>query len=146
EQGNASAMHNLAVLFAAGANGAPDNESAVMWFTKAAELGVKDSQFNLAILSAKGMGMRQDLEESYKWFALAANAGDKDAGQKRDEVAKAMTTDQLTRAREATALWKPKQMNPESNALSVPEEWRESPTTTGSINMEKAVRNIQLIL
>lgn len=146
EQGNASAMHNLAVLFAAGANGVPDNESAVMWFTKAAELGVKDSQFNLAILSAKGMGMRQDLEESYKWFALAANAGDKDAGQKRDEVAKAMTSDQLTRAREATALWKPKQMNPESNALSVPEEWRESPATTGSINMEKAVRNIQLIL
>lgn len=146
EQGNASAMHNLAVLFAAGANGAPDNESAVMWFTKAAELGVKDSQFNLAILSAKGMGMRQNLEESYTWFALAANAGDKDAGQKRDEVAKAMTPDQLTRAREATELWKPKQMNPDTNALSVPEEWRESPATTGSINMEKAVRNIQLIL
>ncbi|MBA8877212.1 peptidoglycan-binding protein [Phyllobacterium myrsinacearum] len=146
EQGNASAMHNLAVLFAAGANGAPDNESAAMWFTKAAELGVKDSQFNLAILSAKGMGVPQNLEESYKWFALAANAGDKDAGQKRDDVAKVMTPDQLTRAREATELWKPKVMNPETNALSTPDEWRESPTTTGSVDMGKAIRNIQLIL
>ncbi|MBA8899165.1 peptidoglycan-binding protein [Phyllobacterium sp. P30BS-XVII] len=146
EQGNASAMHNLAVLFAAGANGTPDNESAAMWFTKAAELGVKDSQFNLAILSAKGMGVPQNLEESYRWFALAANAGDKDAGQKRDEVAKAMTADQLTRAREATELWKPKAMNPETNALSTPAEWRESPVTTGSVDMEKAIRNIQLIL
>jgi localization factor PodJL len=146
EQGNASAMHNLAVLFAAGANGAPDNESAAMWFTKAAELGVKDSQFNLAILSAKGMGVPQNLEESYKWFALAANAGDKDAAQKRDDVAKAMTPDQLTRAREATELWKPKAMNPEANALSTPEEWRESPVKTGSVDMEKAIRNIQLIL
>ena len=77
----------------------PDNESAARWFTKAAELGVKDSQFNLAILSAKGMGVPQNLEESYKWFALAANAGDKDAAQKRDEVAKAMAPDQLERAR-----------------------------------------------
>ena len=54
EQGNASAMHNLAVLFAMGAGGQPDNEAAARWFEKAAELGVKDSQFNLGILSAKG--------------------------------------------------------------------------------------------
>jgi localization factor PodJL len=151
EQGNASAMHNLAVLFAAGANGAPDNESAARWFTEAAELGVKDSQFNLAILSAKGMGVPQSLEESYKWFALAAKAGDKDAAQKRDEVAKAMTPDQIERARAATELWKPRQLNPDANALNAPEEWRESPTatgsiTTGSIDMEKAIRNVQLIL
>ncbi|MEK1850723.1 MAG: peptidoglycan-binding protein [Phyllobacterium sp.] len=151
EQGNASAMHNLAVLFAAGIDGAPDNESAARWFSQAAELGVKDSQFNLAILSAKGMGVPQSLEESYKWFALAANAGDKDAAQKRDEVAKAMTPDQLERARAATQLWKPKPLNPDANALSVPEEWRVSPAatgsvTTGSIDMEKAIRNVQLIL
>jgi localization factor PodJL len=151
EQGNASAMHNLAVLFAAGTDGAPDNESAARWFTRAAELGVKDSQFNLAILSAKGMGISQNLEESYKWFALAANAGDKDAAQKRDEVAKAMTPDQVERARAATSLWKPKPMNPDANALNLPEEWRESPAATGSIttgalDMKKAIRNVQLIL
>lgn len=147
EQGNASAMHNLAVLFAAGVDGAaPDNEAAARWFTQAAEFGVKDSQFNLGILSAKGVGLPQNLEESYKWFALAANAGDKDAAQKRDDVAKAMSPEQLERAKAAAELWKPKQLNPDANALNVPDDWRESPTTTGSIDMEKAIRNIQLIL
>ncbi|MGH7002521.1 MAG: peptidoglycan-binding protein [Alphaproteobacteria bacterium] len=146
EQGNASAMHNLAVLFAAGMDGAPDNDSAAHWFIQAAELGVKDSQFNLGILSAKGMGVPQNLEESYKWFALAANAGDKEAARKRDDVARIMTPGQQDRARAATALWKPKQMNADANALDVPQEWREKPMTTGSVDMEKAVRNIQLIL
>ena len=147
EQGNASAMHNLAVLFAAGTDGvAPDNAAAARWFTQAAELGVKDSQFNLGILSAKGVGMPQNLEESYKWFAIAANAGDKDAAQKRDDVAKIMSPEQLERAKAATELWKPRQLNPDANALNVPADWQESPTTTGSIDMEKAIRNVQLIL
>ncbi len=147
EQGNASAMHNLAVLFAAGIDGAaPDNEAAARWFTQAAELGVKDSQFNLGILSAKGVGLPQNLEESYKWFALAANAGDKDAAQKRDDVARAMSPEQLGRAKAAAELWKPKPLNPDANALNVPNDWREGPTTTGSVDMEKAIRNIQLIL
>jgi localization factor PodJL len=147
EQGNASAMHNLAVLFAAGTEGAaPDNEAAARWFTQAAELGVKDSQFNLGILSAKGVGLPQNLEESYKWFAIAAKAGDKDAAQKRDDVAKVMSPEQLDRAKAATELWKPKQLNPGTNALNVPADWHEGPTTTGSIDMDKAIRNIQLIL
>ncbi|TIP54932.1 MAG: sel1 repeat family protein, partial [Mesorhizobium sp.] len=64
EQGNASAMHNLAVLFAMAADGVTDNESATHWFQEAADLGVKDSQFNLGILAAKGVGMKQNLEES----------------------------------------------------------------------------------
>lgn len=145
-QGNASAMHNLAVLLAAGANGVPDNEAAARWFTRAAELGVKDSQFNLAILSAKGVGMKQNLEESYKWFAIAAEAGDSDAASKRDDVAHAMTPDQLARAKAAFALWKPKAMDADANALNIPEQWRETPVKTGSLDMEKAVRNIQLIL
>jgi localization factor PodJL len=145
-QGNASAMHNLAVLLAAGTDGAPDNEAAARWFTRAAELGVKDSQFNLAILSAKGVGMKQNLEESYKWFAIAAQAGDSDAASKRDDVAHVMTPDQLARAKAAFALWKPKAMNADANALNIPEQWREIPVKTGSLDMEKAVRNIQLIL
>jgi localization factor PodJL len=146
DQGNASAMHNLAVLLAAGAGSTPDNEAAARWFARAAELGVKDSQYNLAILSAKGAGLKQNLEESYKWFAIAAVAGDKDAAAKRDDVAGAMTADQLARAKATTALWKPKAMDADANALNIPGEWREVPLKTGSLDMEKAVRNIQLIL
>lgn len=42
--------------------------------------------------------MKQDIEESYKWFAIAAKDGDADAGQKRDEVARALSPEQLKSA------------------------------------------------
>jgi localization factor PodJL len=146
EQGNASAMHNLAVLFAMGAGGTTDNDSAGRWFLEAAELGVRDSQFNLGILAAKGIGMEQNLEESYKWFALVAKAGDKDAAVKRDEIANALRPEQLTKARAATELWKARPVKPEANTVDVPDAWREGSTTTASVDMRQAVRNIQLIL
>ncbi|MGX5849367.1 peptidoglycan-binding protein [Mesorhizobium sp. PL10] len=146
-QGNASAMHNLAVLFAMAADGVTDNESAAHWFQAAADVGVKDSQFNLGILAAKGVGMKQSLEESYKWFALVAKTGDKDAAAKRDEVASALRPEQLERARAATELWKPKPLDPASNSADIPESWQEgTPQTTASVDMKKAVKNIQLIL
>ncbi len=146
EQGNASAMHNLAVLYAMGADGVADNDSAARWFTHAAELGVKDSQFNLGILSAKGVGVPQDLEESYKWFALVAKAGDRDAATKRDEVANALRPEQLARARATVELWKPKPVDPEANVVEIPEGWEEPGTKTASIDMKKAIANVQKIL
>ncbi|NGN40157.1 peptidoglycan-binding protein [Mesorhizobium sp. CGMCC 1.15528] len=145
-QGNASAMHNLAVLFAMGADGTADNESAARWFIQAAELGVKDSQFNLGILAAKGVGMPQNLEESYKWFALVAKTGDKDATAKRDEIGHALRPEQLERARAATELWKAKPLDTASNSVDIPEAWQESQGTTASVDLKKAVRNIQAIL
>ncbi len=146
EQGNASAMHNLAVLFAMGANGQPDNDSAARWFERAAELGVKDSQFNLGILTAKGVGTPQNLEESYKWFALAAKTGDKDAASKRDEIANALRPDQLTTAKAAVELWKAKPIVSEANTVDIPDAWKEDNAKTASVDIKKAVKNIQLIL
>ena len=146
EQGNAAAMHNLAVLFAMGADGTTDNESAARWFSKAAEFGVSDSQFNLAILSAKGVGTQQNLSEAYKWFALVAMTGDKDAAEKRDEVSKALRPEQLETARAAVELWRAKTPAPEANEVARPESWGEDTTTTASVDMTQAVRNIQHIL
>ena len=146
-QGNASAMHNLAVLFAMAADGVTDNESAVRWFQSAADLGVKDSQFNLGILAAKGVGMTQDLEQAYKWFALVAKTGDKDATSKRDEIADALRPEQLERARAAAELWKAKPLDPAANSADIPDSWQDdTPATTASIDMKKAVQNIQRIL
>jgi localization factor PodJL len=146
EQGNASAMHNLAVLFANGVDGTPDPESAGRWFLEAADLGVADSQYNLGILSAKGEGVPQDLEESYKWFAIVAKSGDKDAAAKRDEVAKALRPEQLESARAKGELWKPKALATAANDITVPDEWRISNATTASVDVKKAVTNVQLIL
>ena len=146
-QGNASAMHNLAVLYAMGPEGQVNNDDAAKWFFKAAELGIKDSQYNLGILTAKGLGRTQSLEESYKWFALAAEAGDVDAAEKRDQVAKSLKPEQLERAVNLTKLWKPKDMIEDANTAHIPDAWTDDkPLTTASVDMKKAVRNIQLIL
>lgn len=146
KQGNASAMHNLAVLFAMGTDGAPDNETAVRWFSQAADLGVKDSQFNLGILAAKGVGMTQSLEDSYKWFALVAQTGDKDAAGKRDEIGKVLRPEQLERARASVELWKPRQLDTASNTVEIPDAWQESPIQTASVDLTRAVKNIQAML
>ncbi|CAN7194058.1 peptidoglycan-binding protein [Rhizobium sp. LjRoot30] len=146
DKGNASAMHNLAVLLATGVEGKPDFDAAVSWFVKAADLGVADSQFNLAILYARGNGVKQDLEQSYKWFAIAAKDGDKDAAQKRDEVANAMRPEQLENARAQVDLWKPQPLNADANSVNIPDEWVGKGVKTASVDMKKAVRNIQAIL
>jgi localization factor PodJL len=144
--GNASAMHNLAVIYASGKDGAQDYAKAVEWFGKAAERGVSDSQFNLAILYARGNGAAPDLTQSYKWFAIAAKGGDKDAAQKRDEVANAMKPDQLERARAEVDLWKVTPLDPDANSANTPDEWAGKGLKTASIDMKKAIRNIQAIL
>ncbi|MFK3777416.1 cell division protein PodJ [Agrobacterium sp. NPDC089420] len=147
EQGNAGAMHNLAVLLASDAAGQPDFASAAQWFIKASELGVRDSQFNLAILYARGSGVKQDIEESYKWFAIAAKDGDADAAQKRDEVAGAMNPQQLQSARARVDAWKAKPLSEDANSVNTPEEWAgKEGVKTASVDMEKAIRNIQAIL
>ncbi|MGV1790441.1 peptidoglycan-binding protein [Rhizobium sp. A37_96] len=146
-QGNASAMHNLAVLYASGTAGPQDYDTAANWFIRAADLGISDSQFNLAILYARGNGVKQDLQESYKWFAIAAKSGDKDAAQKRDEVANAMKPADLEGARAKVDLWKVQSADPKANGTDIPDEWTTGKgVNTASIDMKKAIRNIQAIL
>lgn len=145
EQGNASAMHNLAVLYAT-AGPAPDFTNAAEWFERGAEIGVRDSQVNLAILYARGDGVTRDLVQSYKWFAIAANDGDKDAGVKRDEVFNALRPEQAEAARAAVANWTAQPINAEANAVEMPAAWGGDSTETASVDMGKAIRNIQAIL
>jgi localization factor PodJL len=139
-------MHNLAVLYATGAAGTPDFNAAARWFEAAADLNVRDSQFNLAILYARGSGVKQDLTESYKWFGIAASQGDRDAAEKRDEVANAMSTSQLKDAKAKLDLWKPKEPDDKANTPVVPDEWMAKSNTTASVDMKRAIRNIQAIL
>jgi localization factor PodJL len=144
--GNAGAMHNLAVLYASGATGGADYQAAVEWFGRAADLGITDSQFNLAILFARGNGAEQNLEESYKWFAIAANGGDRDAAAKRDEVANALKPAQLESAKARLANWKQQPLDAKANGTNIPADWSTKADTSASIDMGKAIRNIQAIL
>lgn len=106
EAGNRMAMHNLAALYAGGQLGEQQFETAAEWFTKAANMGMTDSQFNLGMLYARGLGVTQDFEQSYKWFSLAAQSGDADAGKARDDIAKSLTADAVSRVTAEIATWK----------------------------------------
>jgi localization factor PodJL len=69
-------MHNLAMYFYEGEGGPQDTAQALKWFSRAAEGGVRDSQYNLALLYAQGLGAPQNLAEAYKWYLVAAAQGD----------------------------------------------------------------------
>jgi localization factor PodJL len=99
-------------------------ESAIGWFQKAADLGVKDSQVNLGIIFAKGIGIEADAEQAYKWLAVAARGGDTDAAGKRDTLASAMRPEQLEKARGAAELWKPQPLDPQANVSEQKPEWK----------------------
>jgi localization factor PodJL len=106
EAGNRMAMHNLAALYAGGQLGDQQFESAAEWFAQAAARGMTDSQFNLGMLYARGLGVEQDFEQSYKWFSLAARNGDTDAAKARDDIAKSLTAEAVSRVGDEINLWK----------------------------------------
>jgi localization factor PodJL len=147
DQGNVGAMHNLAVMMSEGVDGAPDNNKAFEWFHAAANYGVKDSQYNLAVLYARGLGAKQDLVESYKWFAVAAAAGDKDAGLRRDEVAKALSPDDLIKARAATKAWQATPVITEANTVATPAGgWDGATAGVTDADSRALVKTIQTLL
>ena len=115
EAGNRMAMHNLAALYAGGEMGDQEFELAAEWFARAAELGMTDSQFNLGMLHARGLGVEQDFEHSFKWFSLAARSGDKDAAQARDDIAKSLSAEAVSRLTDEIAAWKPQPVDLAAN-------------------------------
>jgi localization factor PodJL len=118
EKGNTHAMHNLGVLAAEG--GKPNYTSAALWFGKAAEYGIRDSQYNLAVLLARGLGLPKDLVKSYTWFAIVAATGDTDAARKRDDVAARLTSSELAGANAAAAGFAPRPANHAANEILPP--------------------------
>jgi len=116
EKGNTRAMHNLGVLAAEG--GKPNYTSAALWFGKAAEYGIRDSQYNLAVLLARGLGLPKDLVKSYTWFAIVAAAGDADAARKRDDVAARLTSSELAAANAAAADFAPRSADHAANEIT----------------------------
>jgi localization factor PodJL len=70
------------VAYASGALGKKNMAEAARWFSKAAGLGLSDSQFNLAVLYERGDGVPQSLLDAFKWYAIAAAQGDSESKQR----------------------------------------------------------------
>src|SRR5205823_2010478 len=92
EQGDVSAQHNLAVLYATGEGVAKDAAKAAEWFRKAAEQGDPSSQLYIGTMYYNGAGGHRDLVQAYKWASLANDP------RLVDSVKKKMTRQQLEEA------------------------------------------------
>lgn len=124
EQGNVKAMHNLAVL-AAGNETAPDYETALRWFTAAAEHGLADSQFNLGVVYENGLGVAADRVHAYKWYTLAAKGGDGDAKSMSAALGAKMSADERRKADLLISTYKARVPERLANdALAAGEDWK----------------------
>ncbi len=142
EAGHRMAMHNLAALYAGGQLGDQQFETAAEWFTKAAERGMTDSQFNLGMLYARGLGVEQDFEQSYKWFSLAARNGDVDAGKARDDIAKSLSAEAVSRIDDELAAWKAQPIDLVANFAPIG-TWSESFDPGETITTRDVVTKVQ---
>ena len=79
EQGNTTAMNNLANMYEQGQGTEQDLGKAADWLRKAAEVGDHIAQLNLGLAYEKGRGVPRDNEQAAHWFRLAAEQGDRDA-------------------------------------------------------------------
>jgi GDP-D-mannose dehydratase len=87
---------------------AKDYVEAVKWYCKAAEQGDAQSQFNLGSCYEYGRGVTKDLIQAYKWLNLAAATGKSGAENKRENIEKEMTADQIAEAQRLSREWQPK--------------------------------------
>jgi TPR repeat protein len=106
EQGDAMAQLCLGAMYDDGGKGVPRNApEAVKWYRLAAEQGDRTAQFNLGNMYADGDGVPQDHVLAHMWLNLSAAQGEQGAAERRDAVAKRMTSAQTAEAQKLAREW-----------------------------------------
>jgi localization factor PodJL len=108
-------MHNLAVAYAEGSGTPKDLTQAAQWFSKAAALGLRDSEFNLAVLYERGMGVQQSLIDAYKWYAIAAAQGDAESKARLEVISTQLSADERAAAQKAASEFRPLPLDRDAN-------------------------------
>ncbi len=110
DQGNVDAQTELGLIYVdcesiySDCAGVPkDIPQAVIWFRKAADQGDGLAMAFLGALYGNGERMPKDLVAAYQWYDLATAHGWESAGERRDEIAKQMTPEQLSEAQSQTS-------------------------------------------
>ena len=105
EQGNREAQLDLGVMYDKGIGVPQDYKEAIKWYRLAAERYQYSAAQHLGNLYYEGKGISQDYVQSHKWFNLAGASGNEDAREKRDIVAKQMTSEQIDEAQRLAREW-----------------------------------------
>ncbi len=99
QAGDQYAQVGLAGLYLAGNGVARDPDEAARLYRLAAEQGNSDGQLNLGRLLMNGLGVSKDLVAAYAWLSLAAEQGRRWADEKRQEIGKTLSAEQLAAAK-----------------------------------------------
>ena len=111
EQGDATAQHNLGLMYHKGQGVLQDNAEAMKWFRKAAEQGEALAQSALGIMYREGQGVPQDFVQAHMWLNLSAAQGwqgNAEDAKIRDALAKLMTPSDVSKAQKMTREWSAK--------------------------------------
>jgi TPR repeat protein len=114
EQGTGTAQANaqfqLGLIYATG-RGMPQNfQEALVWYGRAAGQGHASAQHNLGVMFSRGQGVAIDLVLAHMWFSLGARSpgpAQEISRTQRDALAQQLTPEQLARAQQLAAEWKP---------------------------------------
>jgi uncharacterized protein len=108
DQGNAQAQFDLGDLYAEGQGVAVDYAEMVKLHLRSGEQGYLDAQDVLGYMYAYGVGVPVDYIKAYLWWDLAAARGVRNDADKRDQIAKKLTPEQIAGAKKLAREWKPK--------------------------------------
>jgi hypothetical protein len=119
DQGHPLSQYAIGTMYDRGLGVNQNYAEAAKWFHRAAEQGYGKAMVNLGALYALGEGVVQDYVAAYKWFSLAAIASDYldtsdnqpvklDAAKRRDDIARRLTSAQLTEAQALVRQWNAK--------------------------------------
>ena len=105
EQGDSVAQYNLGLKHARGKGIDQNFIEAFKWYRLAAEQGNSTAQYALGVAYLAGEGVVQDYRQVHMWFNIAAANGDEEAGQIRDDIAKEMSSEDLSKAQDMAREW-----------------------------------------
>ena len=114
--GSGYAQFALGDLYFRGRGVANGYAEALQWYRQAAAQGHPMAQYRLGVMYAEGWAGGFDAIRAYKWFSLSLRGQDRitafdpelDAQAGLEHVAGKMNDNQIKRAKEAVANWRPK--------------------------------------
>mgnify|MGYP001472967026 CR=1 FL=1 len=98
EQGDANSQYNLGQMYRKGQGVKQDYKAAVKWYKLSAEQGYAKAQVNLGVMYYNGQGVLADFVLAHMWFNISAALGDEMGDEKRELIAKEMTSEDLSKA------------------------------------------------
>lgn len=106
-KGNVPSMNAIAGLYAQGEGVRQDPSVAVTWYRRSAERGDSVGQLNLGDMYSRGTGVPHDRVEAYFWLGLAAARGSAWSANRKKEIARTMTANEIAAAQTRIDSWKP---------------------------------------